>query len=230
MFILLSVAIAPALALLSYFYLRKEIAKEPSKLLLHTFIYGAILTFPILFIQHVIQEEEIFSSLFIHQALVSSALEEFFKWLILIIAIYKHVEFDDPYDGILYGASVSLGFATVENILFLLNFGMDQAFIRAILPVSSHALFGVVMGYYLGRAKFSVSKKAKYEVSYAFLATFVLHTIYNSILVIKGIELLLIVPFMLFLWMLGLSKVKKAHILSRKKRFEHHEYYMKEQI
>lgn len=229
MFILLSVAIAPALALLSYFYLRKEIAKEPSKLLLHTFIYGAILTFPILFIQHVIQEEEIFSSLFIHQALVSSALEEFFKWLILIIAIYKHVEFDDPYDGILYGASVSLGFATVENILFLLNFGMDQAFIRAILPVSSHALFGVVMGYYLGRAKFSVSK-AKYEVSYAFLATFVLHTIYNSILVIKGVELLLIVPFMLFLWMLGLSKVKKAHILSRKKRFEHHEYYMKEQI
>ena len=81
MFIMLSVAIAPALALLSYFYLRKEIAKEPSKLLLHSFIYDAILTFPILFIQHVIQEEQLFSSSFLHQALVTSALEEFFKWL-----------------------------------------------------------------------------------------------------------------------------------------------------
>jgi len=230
MFIMLSVAIAPALALLSYFYLRKEIAKEPSKLLLHSFIYGAILTFPILFIQHVIQEEELLSSLFIHQALVTSALEEFFKWLILVIAVYKHVEFDDPYDGILYGASVALGFATVENILFLLNFGMDAAFIRALLPVSSHALFGVVMGYYLGRAKFSASKKAKNEIMYAFLASFVLHTIYNSILIIKGMELLLIVPFMLFLWLLGLSKAKKAHILSRNKRMEQHEYYIREEI
>lgn len=228
MFILLSVAIAPALALLSFFYLRREIAEEPSKLLLYTFIYGAILTFPILFIQHVIQEEKVISSIFVHQALVTSALEEFFKWLILIIAIYKNVEFDDPYDGILYGASVSLGFATVENILFLLNFGMDQAFLRALLPVSSHALFGVVMGYYLGRAKFAHVSKANYEIIYAFLASFVLHTIYNSILIIKGIDLLLMVPFMLFLWLFGLSRVKKAHIFSRKKRFENHEYFMEE--
>lgn len=228
MLILLSVAIAPALALLSYFYLRKEISEEPSKLLLHSFIYGAILTFPILFIQHVIQEEEVFKSIFVHQVLVTSALEEFFKSLILIIAIYKHVDFDDPYDGILYGASVSLGFATVENIIYLLNFGMEQAFLRALLPVSSHALFGVVMGYYIGRAKFTNSKKVKYEITLAFLAPFVLHTIYNSILIIKGIDLLLLLPFMLFLWLFGLSKVKKAHILSRSKRFEHHEYFFKE--
>ena len=73
-----------------------------------------------------------FLLLFIHQAIVTSALEEFFKWLVLIVAIYKHVEFDDPYDGILYGASVALGFATVENILYLLNFGMDEAILRAI--------------------------------------------------------------------------------------------------
>lgn len=228
MFILLSVAIAPALALLSYFYLKREIAEEPSKLLLHTFIYGAILTFPILFIQHVIEEEKVLTSLFVHQSLVTSALEEFFKWLILIIAIYKHVEFDDPYDGILYGASVSLGFATVENILFLLNYGMDQAFLRALLPVSSHALFGVVMGYYLGRAKFTDSKTAKFEITYSFLASFVLHSIYNSILFINGIDLILIVPFMLFLWIFGLSRVKKAHIFMRTKRFEHHEYFVKE--
>ena len=62
MFILLTVAIAPGLALFSYFYLRKEIAKEPSRTLFHTFIYGAIMTFPIMFIQHVFEEENVFSN------------------------------------------------------------------------------------------------------------------------------------------------------------------------
>jgi len=152
MFILLTVAIAPGLALFSYFYLRKQIAKEPSRTLFHTFLYGAIMTFPIMFIQHVFEEEMLFSNTFIHNVVFTSGLEEFFKWLILFLAVYKHVEFEDAYDGILYGASVSLGFATVENILYLLTYGTDIAFIRALLPVSSHALFGVVLGYYFGRS------------------------------------------------------------------------------
>ena len=170
MFILLSVAIAPALALLSYFYLRKEIAEEPSKLLLHSFIYGAILTFPILFIQHVIQEEQIFSSLFLHQAIVTSALEEFFKWLILVIAIYKHVEFDDPYDGILYGASVALGFATVENILYLLNFGMDEAFITCTISCIQSCSIWCGNGILFRKSKIFTLDKAEMKLSYAFLA------------------------------------------------------------
>lgn len=228
MFVLLSCAIAPALALLSYFYLRKEISKEPSRLLLHTFIYGAILTFPIMFIQHVLTEEHLFDTLFLRNVLVTSALEEFFKWLILMVALYNHIDFDDPYDGILYGASVSLGFATVENILYLLNFGMDEAFLRALLPVSSHALFGVVMGFYIGRAKFTSTKKIKYEVFYALAAPLFLHIVYNSILTFTGLEILLMVPFMLFLWIFGLSKVKQAHILSRRTRFEKHEYFIRE--
>ncbi len=230
MIVLLSCAIAPALALLSYFYLRKEIAKEPSRLLLHTFIYGAILTFPILFIQHVFTEEQLFESLFLRNAIVSSVLEEFFKWLVLLVAIFKHIEFDDPYDGILYGVSVSLGFATVENILYLIAYGMDEALIRAFLPVSSHALFGVVMGYYFGRAKFSTISKLRYQLALALFAPISLHIFYNGILTIAGLELLLLVPFMLFLWILGLSKVKKAHLLSRKNRYLQHEYYMREEI
>ncbi|ARF15461.1 glutamic-type intramembrane protease PrsW [Sporosarcina ureae] len=211
MFILLTVAIAPALALFSYLYLRKQIAKEPSKTLFHAFIYGAIMTFPILFIQHVFEEEHVFTNDFFHNVLFTSSLEEFFKWIIIFILVYKTTEFEDAYDGILYGASVSLGFATVENILYLLSFGLDTAFIRALLPVSSHALFGVVMGYYFGKAKFSaVSEKAKW-ITVAFLAPFLLHVLYNSILFTYDYWLYLIIPFMLFLWWFGLTRVKYAH-------------------
>ena len=211
MFILLTVAIAPGLALFSYFYLRKQIAKEPSLTLFHTFLYGAIMTFPILFIQHVFEEENIFSNYFFRNVVFTSGLEEFFKWLILLLAIYRHVEFEDAYDGILYGASVSLGFATVENIIYLLTFGTDTAFLRALLPVSSHALFGVVMGYYFGRAKFAVAANANNYLFLALLAPYGLHFIYNGILAVHDLWLYLIIPFMLFLWWFGLTRVKYAH-------------------
>lgn len=211
MFVLLSVSIAPALALFSFFYLRNQMATEPRRTLVHTFIYGAILTFPILFLQYILKEEQIIQNLMVQDVFFSGVVEEFFKWFILMIAIYHHIEFDDPYDGILYGVSISLGFATVENILYMLSFGVDTAFMRALMPVSSHALFGVVMGYYLGRAKF---EKKDLSMQYRLLALFapiILHVIYNFIFTIEGKWTYIIIPFMFFLWWFALRKVKRAH-------------------
>ena len=211
MFVLLSVSIAPALALFSFFYLRNQMATEPRRTLVHTFIYGAILTFPILFLQYILKEEQIIQNLMVQDVFFSGVVEEFFKWFILMIAIYHHIEFDDPYDGILYGVSISLGFATVEIILYMLSFGVDTAFMRALMPVSSHALFGVVMGYYLGRAKF---EKKDLSMQYRLLALFapiILHVIYNFIFTIEGKWTYIIIPFMFFLWWFALRKVKRAH-------------------
>ena len=103
MFILLTVAIAPALALFSYLYLRKQIAKEPSKTLFHAFIYGAIMTFPILFIQHVFEEEHVFHNEFFRNVLFTSSLEEFFKWIIIFILVYKTLNLKMPMMGFYTG-------------------------------------------------------------------------------------------------------------------------------
>ncbi|RLQ92581.1 glutamic-type intramembrane protease PrsW [Planomicrobium sp. Y74] len=214
MIILLTVAIAPSLALFSYFYLRDQFSQEPSKLLFQSFVYGAVLTFPILFLQYVFKEEQVFNNLLATNILFPSLIEEFFKWLVLLIAIFRHVDFEDPYDGILYGASVSLGFATVENILYLLEFGTDIAFIRALLPVSSHALFGVVMGYYFGKAKFSQDGVEHKWLFLALFTPFMLHLLYNSSLSFNNNLLAGAAPFMLFLWWFGLRKVKQAHLMS----------------
>ena len=211
MFILISAAIAPGLALLSYFYLRNQMSTEPRRTLLQSFIYGAIITFPIMFIQYVLHEEGAFANPYLGDVLFTSSIEEFFKWFIIFVAILRHVEFDDPYDGILYGAAVSLGFATVENVLYLLSYGIDAAFMRAILPVSSRALFGVVMGYYFGKSKFSKNNKHTEYLLLALIAPILLHLSYNTILTLKGNLVYLMVPFMLFLWWFGLRKVKLAH-------------------
>ncbi|MGP7816080.1 glutamic-type intramembrane protease PrsW [Niallia sp. 01092] len=221
MLAIVSAGIAPGLALLSYFYLKDQYDSEPISLVLRTFISGALLVFPIMFIQYVLNVEMIFTNGIWRAVLSTSLLEEFFKWFILYYTAYQHVEFDEPYDGIVYGASVSLGFATVENILYLIANGVEYALGRALLPVSSHALFGVIMGYYLGKGKFTMPR-GKW-VFYSLFIPVLLHGIYDYILSIQKNWLLIITPFMLFLWWIGLRKVRMARELSK----EHFQKYIK---
>lgn len=212
---ILSAGIAPGLALLSYFYLKDEYDSEPISLVLRTFLYGAFLFVPIMFFQHVLQTEHLMKSVFIDAFLNTGLLEEFFKWVILFYVVYRYVEFDEPFDGIVYAVSVSLGFATVENIFYLFANGIEHAMTRAILPVSSHALFGVIMGFYLGKAKFSEGNKAKWLIL-SILVPSIFHGVYDYILISQENWLYIIFPFMIFLWWYGLRKVKKAKILSAK--------------
>jgi hypothetical protein len=69
-------------------------------------------------------------------------------------AVFHWREFDEPLDGVIYGVAVSLGFATLENLLYLDRMGLAIAWQRAVFAVPAHALFGGAMGYYAGRAKF----------------------------------------------------------------------------
>ncbi|KIL75155.1 glutamic-type intramembrane protease PrsW [Bacillus badius] len=209
-----SAGVAPGLALLCYFYLRDQYETEPVTTVAKAFIYGVLLTFPVMFIQYVLTEEKIVLSNVVSAFLMSGLLEEFVKWFILFYLIYQHMDFDEPYDGIVYGTSVSLGFATAENILYLLAYGVEHAFLRALLPVSSHALFGVLMGFYFGKAKFSRDGKKKRRLWISLAIPFFLHGLYDYILFIESAWLYYMVPFMLFLWWLALKKVKQAHKLS----------------
>jgi protease PrsW len=213
MLAILSAGVAPGLALLSYFYLKDEYEAEPISVVFKTFIFGALLVFPLMFIQYVFETEMVFQSSWVNAFITSSLLEEFFKWFILFYTVYKHISFDEPYDGVVYGASVSLGFATVENILYLFANGFEHAIGRALLPVSSHALFGVIMGFYFGKSKFSSIKNKKW-IFLSLLIPFALHGTYDFILLSQTNWIPYIVPFMIFLWWLGLRKVKKARLLS----------------
>ncbi|EMI09692.1 membrane proteinase PrsW [Anoxybacillus gonensis] len=210
MWAIISAGIAPGLALLSYFYLKDEYETEPLSLVLRMFLYGTFLVFPLMFIQHVLKVEHMLPNAFVEAFLSTSLLEEFFKWFVFYYAIYDHREFNEPYDGIVYGVSVSLGFATLENILYLFANGVEFAVTRALLPVSSHALFGVIMGFYLGRAKFGLPKKEKNYIWLSFLLPFFFHGIYDYILLTQERWIYYMLPFMIFLWWLALRKVKLA--------------------
>ncbi|MED4017267.1 glutamic-type intramembrane protease PrsW [Sutcliffiella cohnii] len=211
MIAIISAGFAPGIALLTYFYLKDRFQTEPISNVIKLFFVGAILVFPLMFIQYVISIEIEITSSIIQAFFVTAMLEEFFKWFFIIYIIYHHIHFDEHYDGIIYGMALSLGFATAENILYLLANGIEFALGRALLPVSSHALFGIIMGYYLGCAKFAIEKKK--TIVYLALALFipiVLHGLYDYILMSGKQWGFYMLPFMIFLWWLGLKKVRVA--------------------
>ena len=64
-------------------------------------------------------------STLIYAMVVISATEEGLKFMILRQVLYDREYFDEPYDGIMYGVSVSLGFAAIENVAYILEGGME---------------------------------------------------------------------------------------------------------
>ena len=94
--------------------------------------------------------------------------------------MYNKEEFNEPMDGIVYAVMISLGFATVENIGYVLNHPgqeMNIAIMRMFTAIPLHAVCGVILGYYVGLAKFS-EKSRPLLYKGVFLATLV-HALYN---------------------------------------------------
>lgn len=210
MFVLtLTVAVAPAVVLLSYFYIRDLYESEPLRVVLFSFLLGMISVFPVLWLQKSV--EPWFQNPFAHVFLVAAGVEELVKFLILIGFMKNIPEVNETYDGILYSAVIALGFATLENIVSVIPNGWETAAIRAFLPVPGHALFGVVMGYYAGRAKFETGKIKIIKLSKALFYAWLLHAFYDLILAsnhyLWGIA---IIPFMSGLWVIGLRKMRTA--------------------
>src|SRR5690606_32179849 len=76
----------------------------------------------------------------------------------------RQKEFDEPYDGIIYGAFISLGFAAIENILYVVEVGVSVALLRMFTAVPAHASFGIIMGYYFGMAWQHKNKAFSYKM------------------------------------------------------------------
>ncbi len=201
------------MALLSYFYLRNHYSARTGALVFRTFLIGILLVFPVMVLQFAFTTEGYFTQPLTRAFVLYGFVEEFFKWYLLWLFVYQHATFAKRYDGIVYGASLSLGFATLENVFYLIANGLETAFVRAFLPVSSHALYGVIMGYYMGRAKVE-KEKARQHLAMSLFLPFLLHGVYDFILLaFETYFLFLLIPFMFFLWWVALRKVKRAHQL-----------------
>ena len=147
------VAVIPVIVLCFFIYI-KDSHKEPSSLLLKLFFGGFLVTIPILiaelFLSIFFSPDKVssFILIFIFSFISIAIVEEGFKWLVVKWLGFKNKEFDEIYDIIVYSVFVSLGFACIENILYVYQNGLSTGYMRAVLSVPGHTCFGVFMGYY----------------------------------------------------------------------------------
>lgn len=92
--------------------------------------------------------------------IVAAGPEEAAKLACVLIVAWRRPEFDERMDGIVYGARAGLGFALVENVVYLLiiphSLGefLSLFVARALLAVPGHAAWGAILGYFAARRRF----------------------------------------------------------------------------
>ncbi|MEP2669905.1 MAG: PrsW family glutamic-type intramembrane protease [Cyclobacteriaceae bacterium] len=208
--VLLAIAMAPGVAIGVYIYLKDHHEKEPISLLVKSFFYGVFSTFITLLISGMINQfvtinESDLSEQAVHAFIIVALVEEFSKFLFVRGILYRNKNFNEPFDGIVYAVIVSMGFATFENIFYVAEGGLSVAFTRMFTAVPAHATFGVLMGYFLGKAKFE-HKKSYYAFHALGIAT-LFHGAYDYFLFIS---------FVPGIWLGAIASLVLGIYLSRK--------------
>jgi len=181
-------AVVPSLLLLWYVYARDK-NPEPRGLLLKTFLLGAAICVPVVPVALGLQAlgegmaVGIWGAALVQAFLGAAIPEELFKYLVLRRYVWSKNAFDEPLDGVVYGVTASLGFATLENLLYVGEGGIGVAVLRAVTAVPCHAFTGMVMGAYVGRARFATEPRERTALLAAGLGWAVLlHGAYDAFL------------------------------------------------
>jgi RsiW-degrading membrane proteinase PrsW (M82 family) len=111
-------------------------------------------------------------------------IEEFSKFVFVRFILFYNKNFNEPFDGIVYAIMVSMGFATLENVVYVYQYGMATGVMRMFTAVPAHATFAILMGFFLGKAKFTHRRVFLFSFL-ALLAAAVFHGSYDYFLFIS---------------------------------------------
>lgn len=194
------------------FFLREDSRPEPARLLIKTFLFGALVSIPVLGFQMFAEKlfEGYVSNFFI-TAVVLALFEEVFKFLGAYVAIHKAPEFDEPVDPMIYMIVAGLGFATIENMFVVASVVLQYQYTFALTVVGSamvlrfigatllHTLASAIIGYFW--AKGIVVGKIKKFVFWGVIIATIIHGAFNT-LVFNFQEINFLVPT---LFLIGVS-------------------------
>lgn len=220
--VLIALAVAPCIAVGLFVYWRDKYDKEPLNLLVRSF-FGGIASVVPAFIASVLLSNIILPpgdsstyAIFDHilNAFICVALaEELSKYLFVRYLAYTDSHFSEPLDGIVYSVMISMGFAMVENLFYVLRvneIAYSVALQRLYTAIPAHAVFGVIMGYYAGLSKFK--KHHTPLLTTGVVLAILSHGFYDFFVFINNLELLLVAGFASLLWaLLLIGKAWRIH-------------------
>lgn len=165
---LLALAIAPGIAICIYIYFKDKYKREPLGLLLISFLLGMLSIIPAILLELPFgkpmeqMKGQPIETVAFYAFIVVGLSEELSKYVMVRFFAFRRKAFDDPFDGIVYTVMVGMGFATLENIGYVLEHGMATGIVRMFLSVPAHGTFAVLMGYHIGLAKFDPVNRKKH--------------------------------------------------------------------
>lgn len=220
-------AVLPAFFLLRYIYREDTIEKEPPSLLISLLLWGAVAVLVAIVLETVGQS--ILSSFLdksspaytlIFAFLVVAVVEEGAKFIFLKRRTWRDPNFNYRFDGIVYAVFISLGFAAVENISYVLGYGLSVALPRALLAIPGHMGFAVFMGFFYGRAKLcedsgnKAGKNANLLAGY--LIAVLLHGFYDSCAMIGNVlSSVLFIAFVVAMYIIVIRLIKRESATDR---------------
>jgi RsiW-degrading membrane proteinase PrsW (M82 family) len=191
---------APALAIILWVYVKDKYEKEPLSLLFISFFFGVLSIVPAIVLELSaawlgIGEGKSNLSVGIHAFLVVALSEEGSKYLFLRGYAWRKRPFNEPFDGIVYAVMIGMGFAMAENIMYVLKGGIHVGLLRAFTAVPLHAACAILMGFWVGAAKFSLmGNKHKYQW-YGLISAIFIHGLYDYFLMQRSVPLLSLLAF-----------------------------------
>lgn len=226
-YLLVIISCIPVIIMCAYIY-NKDKDKEPARILRKLFLCGIFSIVPIVILELIADKVMIVDnnnlvSLFINVFIGVGLIEEGAKWVIVNKAVYFDKEFNHAYDAIIYCVFTSLGFALIENLLYVFDSGSLIGIFRGITTIPLHTFTGVVMGYFLGKAKQADinnnEKEAKKYMFYSLIVPIICHTFYDFLIFAQRFAaVVLFFIFVLATYIISIILVRKISFV--KKNFD----------
>lgn len=160
-----ALAVLPGLILLTWIYTRNKLFSGSKQAVYRLFLLGAAIVLPAGLIEQLMLNSQYripsgFNQILFTAFFVAGMIEEFLKASIVDKMALQKGLIHKSVDGVVYASSVAIGFATIENILYVTSNGFATAILRSVTAVPAHFMFGIIMGYYFGKSLKHPGRKA----------------------------------------------------------------------
>jgi len=181
------IAFTPGLFWLWFFLRYDRYRPAPRRLVAVTFLFGCLSTIPagivnaIFGVEEILESESNLITVAMAMLLVTGPIEEVCKFFAVRLFAYRSLYFDEPMDGLVYAAAASLGFASLENLIYVSQYGVEVMLFRAPISTLAHLTFGSIWGYALGR-HFSAGGRKMWLVVAGLTLAAAVHGLFNVML------------------------------------------------
>jgi protease PrsW len=211
------VAFAPCIFWLWLIYKGDKYKPEPKGLIIRIFLLGLVISVPVAFIEVLLypnasQAPTSLSSAAYLAFVVAGFTEEGGKFLVVRWAIYRSPYFEEPLDGIEYSAAAALGFASLENVAYLISFGLEVILVRGLISNLAHVLFAVLWGYPMALGKLGIIRKG--WVWLGLFVAMVSHGLFDFLFFIESGYTFFVIPLFIGMAVIFILMLRHANRIS----------------